>query len=86
MKLKKCVAKLFIIFLPTLTFVSDCFVTKKMIKKLYTALFADDKVLFFDEYAGNVTIATDKISILRVNLNNIYHYDASFYKDDPKNY
>ena len=86
MKLKKCVAKLFIIFLPTLTFVSDCFVTKKMIKNLYTALFADDKVLFFDEYSGNVTIATDKISILRVNLNNIYHCDASFYKDDPKNY
>ena len=33
-------------FLSALKFVLDWFVTSKMIKKLYTALFADDDVLF----------------------------------------
>ena len=34
-------------FLPALKFVSDWFVTSKMIKKLSTALYADDGLLFF---------------------------------------
>ena len=33
-------------FLPTTTFIPDRFVTSKMIKKLYNALFADDDILF----------------------------------------
>ena len=34
-------------FLPALKFVSDWFVTSKMIKKLSAALYADDGLLFF---------------------------------------
>ena len=58
-------------FLLTLNFVPDWFTTKELIKKLYTALFADDNILFFDEYSGNFTFATDEMDILCVNFNNI---------------
>ena len=43
-------------FLPTLKFVFNWSVTNKVIKKLYSALFTDDDILFFDEDSGNVTI------------------------------
>ena len=33
-------------FLPTLNFVADCFAKSKMIKKLFTALYADENMLF----------------------------------------
>ena len=42
-------------FLPALKFVPDWFVTSKFIKKLLTALYADDNIFFFDEYSGNAT-------------------------------
>ena len=48
------------------------------------ALFADDNILVFDEYSGNVTFTTDNICILCVNLNSIKLDDANFYKGDPK--
>ena len=48
------------------------------------ALFADDNILVFDEYFGNVTFTTDNICILCVNLNSIKLDDANFYKGDPK--
>ena len=41
-------------FLPTLKFVPNWFITSKMIKRLYNALFADDNIFFFDEDSGNV--------------------------------
>ena len=53
-----------------------------MIKKLYTALCADDGFLFFDKDSG-VTFCCNEISILSVNLNNI-NLDNNFDEDDPK--
>ena len=41
-------------FLPTFHFFPDCFVTSKMIKKLFTVLYADPNILYFDEDFGNV--------------------------------
>ena len=41
-------------FLPALKFVSDWFLTDKMIKKLHNVLFADDGIPFFDEDSGNI--------------------------------
>ena len=41
-------------FLPTSNFVPDWFVTSKMIKKLFTDLYADENILHFNEDAGNV--------------------------------
>ena len=57
--------------LASLKFVPDLVVTNKIIKKLYTALYADEFLLFFDEYSGDVTFCFDEMGILRVNLNNI---------------
>ena len=47
------------------------FITSKMIKKLYAALYVDDDLLFFDEDSGNVTFCCNEMCILSVNLNNI---------------
>ena len=57
--------------LASLKFIPDLVVTNKIIKKLYTALYADEALLFFDEYSGDVTFCCDEMGILRVNLNNI---------------
>ena len=62
--------------------IPDWFVTCKIIKKLYTALYADDGLLFFDEDSGNITFCCNKMSILSVNLNNI-NLDKNFDEDDP---
>ena len=71
-------------FLPALKFVSDWFVTNKMIKKLLTALYAEDNVLFFYEYSGNATFCGNQMGILSVDLNNINLYDTSYDEDDPE--
>ena len=68
--------------LAALKLISDWFVTSKMIKKLSTALYADDGLLFFDEDSGNVTFCCDEMSILSVNFNNI-NLDNNFDEDDP---
>ena len=39
-------------FLPALEFVPDWFVTSKMIKTLFAALYTDDNILF-DKYSGD---------------------------------
>ena len=39
--------------LAALEFVRDWFVTSKTIKKLFTALYADDNILYFNEDSGN---------------------------------
>ena len=57
--------------LASLKFIPDLVVTNKIIKKLYTALYADEFLLFFDEYSGDVTFCCDEMGILRVTLNNI---------------
>ena len=40
------------------------FVTSKMIKKLFTALYADKNILYFDEDFGNVVFSCNKMDIL----------------------
>ena len=47
-------------FLPTLYFVPDWFVTSKMIKKLFTALYANENIFNFDEDSGNVVFNSDE--------------------------
>ena len=37
-------------------FIPDCFVTSKMIKKLYTVLYADENILYFNEDSGECYI------------------------------
>ena len=67
--------------LTSLKLIPDWFVTSKMIKKLYTDLYADDGLLFFVEDSANVTFCCDEMGILSVNLNNI-NLDNTFGEDD----
>ena len=64
-----------------LKLICDRYVTNEVIKKLYTALYADDGLLFFDEDSGDAIFCCDEMGRVSVNLNNI-NLDNSFDEDD----
>ena len=66
-------------------FVPDWFVTSKMIKNLFTALYADENILYSNENSGNVTFCCNEMGILIVNLGNINLDDTNYEEDDPDN-
>ena len=68
--------------LTALKLIPDWFVTSKMIKKLYTALYANENILYFNQDSGDVTFCCNEMSILSVNLNN-NNLDNNFDEDDP---
>ena len=49
----------------------DWFVKIKTIKKLYTALYADNNILYFNEDSGNVIFSCNEMGIFNIDLNNI---------------
>ena len=57
--------------LAALKLIPDCFVTSKMIKKLFTALYADKNILYFNEDSGNFLFNCNEMGILNIDLNNI---------------
>ena len=59
----------------------DWFVTSKMIDKLYTALYADENVLYFNENPGDAIFPCNVMGILSTDLNNI-NLDNNFDEDD----
>ena len=67
--------------LATLKLILDWFVTSKMIKNLYTALYADENILYFNEDSGNVVFNCDGMGILNIDLNRI-NLDNNFDEDD----
>ena len=62
--------------------IPDWSVTSKMIKKLFTALYADENILYFDEGSGDVVFKCNEMGILNIDLNNV-SLDNSFDEDDP---
>ena len=50
--------------LPALKFVPDWFVTSKMIKKLLTALYADDIILYFNKDSGAYFLVMKRIFLV----------------------
>ena len=54
-----------------------------MIKKLLTALYGIENILYFNEYCSNVTFCCNEMGILSVNLNNINLDDTNYEEDDP---
>ena len=68
--------------LAALKLIHDWFVASEMIKNLYTALYADDGLLFFNKDSGDVTFCCNEMVILSVNLNKI-NLDNNFDEDDP---
>ena len=65
-----------------LKLISDWFVTSKIIKELYTALYADENIHYFNEDSDNVVFSCNKTGILNIDLNNI-NLDNNFDEDDP---
>ena len=51
--------------------IPDWFVTSKMIKELFTALYADENILYFNEDSRNVVFSCNEMGILNIDLNNI---------------
>ena len=53
-----------------------------MIKKLYTALYVDENILYFNKDFGNVVFSCHEMSILNIDLINI-NLNNNFDEDDP---
>ena len=71
-------------FLSALKFVSDWFLTSKMIKELFTALYADEDILYFNEDSRNVVFFCNEMHILNIDLNSINLDDTNYEEDDPE--
>ena len=67
--------------LAALKLTPDWIIASKIIKILYTALYADDGLLFFDEDPVDVTFCYNEMDIFSVNLNNI-NLDNNFDEGD----
>ena len=68
--------------LASLKFIPDWFVTSKMTKKLFTALYADENILYFNEDSDNVVFSCNAMGILNIDLKNI-NLDNNFDEEDP---
>ena len=64
--------------------IPDWFVTSKMIKKLFTALYEDRDILYFNEDFGDAVFNYNEMVIVNIDLNNI-NLDDNFDEEDPKN-
>ena len=64
--------------------IPDWFVTSKMIKKLFTALYEDKNILYFNEDFGDAVFNYNEMGIVNIDLNNI-NLDDNFDEEDTKN-
>ena len=69
--------------LAALKLLPNWFVTSKIIKKLYIALYTDDNILYFNEDSGNVILFCNEMGIHNIDLNNI-NPDNNFDENDCK--
>ena len=53
-----------------------------MIKELFTALYTDENILYFNKHSSNVVFSCNKMGILNIDLNNT-NLDNNFDEDDP---
>ena len=67
--------------LATLKLIPDWFVASKMIKKIFTALYADENILYFNEDSGSVVYNCSEMGMYNIDLNNI-NLDNDFDEDD----
>ena len=68
--------------LAALTLIPDWFVTSKMIEKRFTALYATENILCFNEDSRNAVYNCNERGILNIDLNN-NNLDNNFDEDDP---
>ena len=69
--------------LAALKLIPDWFVASKMIKTLFTALYADENILYCNEDSSNVVFNCNEMGILNIDLNNNSNLHNNFDKDDP---
>ena len=53
-----------------------------MIKKLFTALYTDENIVYFNEVSGNAVFNSYEFGIVNIDLNKI-SLDDNFDEDDP---
>ena len=53
-----------------------------MIKELFTALYADENILYFNEHSRNVVFSCNEMGIINIDIKNI-NLDNKFDDDDP---
>ena len=70
--------------LPALNLVPLWFFRSKMIKKLHDDLFSNDDVILVNIDSNYVTLFSDEMGILSVDINNSSFDDVNFDKDDPE--
>ena len=58
------------------------FFTSKVIKKFFTALYADENVLYLNEDSGDAVFSYNEMGINYIDLNNS-NLDNNFDEDDP---
>ena len=68
--------------LAALKLIPHWFIRSKRIEKLYTALYAEENIFYFDEDSDNVVFSCNEMGILNTDLKNI-NLDDNFDEDDP---
>ena len=58
--------------LAALKLILNWFVASKMTENLYTDLYTDENILYFNEDSGDVVFSCNEMSSLNIDLNNIY--------------
>ena len=66
-----------------INFFPDWLVTNKIIKILFTALYADENILYFNEDSGNVVFICNEMGIFNIDFNNINLDNTNYDEDDP---
>ena len=67
--------------LPALELIPDWFNTSKMVQKRFTALYANENILYFNEDSDNVVFSCNEIGILNIDLDNNNNIDNNFEDD-----
>ena len=68
----------------TQKFVPNWFVTSKIIEKLFTDLYVDENILYFNEKSDNVIFNCNGMGICSIYFNNINLDDINYGEDDPQ--
>ena len=68
--------------LAALKLIPDWFVTSKVIAKIYTELYADENILYFDEDSDDAAFSCSEMGILNIVLNNT-NLDNNCDEDEP---
>ena len=54
-----------------LKLISDWFVTNEMIKEVFTALYTDENIIYFNEDSGSVIFSCSEMGILSIDISDI---------------